>query len=85
MLFSPITSGIYLFTALYKINKSVRNHEDTQVNLKAMALHATSFGLFMVSTMLFMYVYIMAKYFDRMTGPVYNISVGITNICSSIA
>ena len=57
--FVPITSGIYLFTALYKINKSVKSQDDTQVNLKAMALHATSFGLFMASTLCYMFFYVM--------------------------
>ena len=64
--FVPITSGIYLFTALYKINKSVKSQDDTQVNLKAMALHATSFGLFMASTLCYMFFYVMYSYFHRM-------------------
>ena len=66
--FVPIISGIYLFMALFKINKSVKSQEDTQVNLKTMALHATSFGLFMVSTIFYMYVYVMDIYFGRMSG-----------------
>jgi hypothetical protein len=45
--------------ALYKINKSVKSQDDTQINIKAMALHATSFGLFMASTLLFMFVIVM--------------------------
>ena len=60
-LFTPIISGIYLFIALYKINKSVRNQDDLQVNLKAMALHATSFGFFMASVLLFMIADVMAR------------------------
>ena len=66
-MFVPIISGIYLFTALYEINKSVKTQEDTKVNLKAMALHATSFGLFMASTLAYMFVYVMDRYFDKMT------------------
>jgi hypothetical protein len=84
-LFVPIISGVYLFTALYKINKSVKSQDDTQVNLKAMALHATSFGLFMASTLFFIFVYVMDYYFDRMTGKVFYISGGATIICSSLA
>ena len=82
---APITSGIYLFTALYTINKSVKSQENTQVNLKAMALHATSFGMFMVSILYFLFVYVMANYFNRMTGKVYFISAGIDMITSSLA
>jgi hypothetical protein len=63
----------------------VKSRDDTQVNLKAMALHATSFGLFMASTLLFMFVYIMDIYFGRMTGKVYIITDGATIICSSLA
>ena len=74
-----------MFTALYEINKSVKTQENTKVNLKAMALHATSFGLFMVTTLCYMFVYVMEAYFDRMTGTVYNISNGIFNITSSLA
>ena len=77
-MFAPITSGVYLFMALYKINKSVKSQEDTQVNLKAMALHATSFGLFMITTSFYMFVYVMSFYFNRMTGKVYIISAGVT-------
>ena len=82
--FVPITSGIYLFTALYKINKSVKSQDDTQVNLKAMALHATSFGLFMASTLFFMFFYFIYNYFDKMIK-IEIISDGITKISSSLA
>ena len=71
--------------ALYKINKSVKSQEDTQVNLKAMALHATSFGLFMVTTLCAMFVYVMNEYFGRMTENVSNITSGIVSISSSLA
>ncbi len=71
--------------ALYKINKSVKSQDYTQVNLKAMALHATSFGLFMASTLFFMFVFVMDVYFDRMKGKAFYISDGVTIICSSLA
>ena len=48
----PIISGILLFCALYNIYKSVKTQNETQVNLKAMSLHATSFGLYMVSVLI---------------------------------
>jgi hypothetical protein len=70
--------------ALYKINKSVKSQDDTQVNLKAMALHATSFGLFMASTLLLIFVYFM-DYFGKMTYKALYISNGATIICSSLA
>jgi uncharacterized membrane protein len=78
MLFVPTTSGVYLFTALYKINKSVKSQDETQVNLKAMALHATSFGLFMASTLFLMFVYVINIYFDRITDKAFNISDAAT-------
>ena len=42
-------SGCVLFYALYKIKQSLKNQPDTLVNIKAMTLHATSFGLYMLS------------------------------------
>ena len=53
-LFIPILSGAFLFTALYLIRKSVGNN--SQVNIKAMTLHATSFGLYMASVLLYIFV-----------------------------
>ena len=50
---TPILSGAFLFTALYLIRKSVGNN--SQVNIKAMTLHATSFGLYMASVLLCIY------------------------------
>ena len=58
-LLTPILSGAFLFTALYLIRKSVGNN--SQVNIKAMTLHATSFGLYMASVLLCIYVYILPK------------------------
>ena len=56
-LFTPILSGAFLFTALYLIKKSVGNN--SQVNIKAMTLHATSFGLYMASVLLWICIYSM--------------------------
>ena len=64
-IFVPIVSGVYLFTALYLIKKSVQN--DSQVNIKAMTLHATSFGLYMASVLLFIYVFVMDQYFKKIS------------------
>ena len=52
--FIPIMSGVYLFTALYFLRKFVR--DDYEVNFKAMSLHATSFGLYMASVLLYIFV-----------------------------
>ena len=35
--------------ALYKIKQSLKTQNDAQANIKAMTLHATSFGLYMLS------------------------------------
>ena len=45
----PIVSGLFLFVALCKIKNSKKQRNDTQLNTKAMTLHAVSFGLFMIS------------------------------------
>jgi hypothetical protein len=39
----------------------------------------------MASTLLLMFVYVMAAYFDRMKDKAFNISDGATIICSSLA
>ena len=44
-----ITSGCVLFYALYKIKQYLKTKPDAQANIKAMSLHATSFGLYMLS------------------------------------
>ena len=62
----------------------MKSQENTQINLKTMAYHATSFGLFMATTLFYMNVIVMSVYFDRMTGKVYDISAGIINISSSL-
>jgi hypothetical protein len=56
----------------------VKSQDDTQVNRKAMALHATSFGLFMASTLLLMFVFVMDIYFHIMTDKAYYISDAAT-------
>jgi hypothetical protein len=54
----PVMSGVFLFTALYKIRKDIlRNHY--RINIKAMTLHATSFGLFMASILIYLCAYVM--------------------------
>jgi hypothetical protein len=82
-MFVPIVSGIYLFTALYLIKKSVGN--GSQVNIKAMTLHATSFGLYMVSVLLFIFIWLMYLYSAYIDDEAYSICLGITSICSSLS
>ena len=81
--FIPIMSGIYLFTALYFLSKFKPN--EYQLNLKAMSLHATSFGLYMVSDLLFIYGYIMYRYLQKMKYETLEICWGITYICSALS
>ena len=76
-------TGVYLFTALYFLGKFVR--DNYEVNFKTMNLHATSFGLYMASVLLYMYAYVMWRYFSKMTIETYEIYSGITNICSSLS
>ena len=76
---TPILSGAFLFTALYLIRKSVGNN--SQVNIKAMTLHATSFGLYMASVLLYSYAWNSPK----ISGKTYNIIFGITYICASLS
>ena len=38
--------------ALYKIKQSLKTQNDAQANIKAMTLHATSFGLYMLGVVL---------------------------------
>ena len=47
-----ITSGCVLFYALYKIKQSLKTQPDAHANIKAMTLHATSFGLYMLSAVM---------------------------------
>ena len=63
--FVPIITGVYLFTALHFIRKYKRH--EVQINAKAMTLHATSFALYLASTLLFLYVYVMFRYFSKIT------------------
>ncbi len=81
--FIPIMSGVYLFTALYFLSKF--KHNEYQLNLKAMSLHATSFGLYMVSDLLFIYAYIMYRYLQKMKYETLEICWGITYICSALS
>ena len=71
---TPILSGAFLFTALYLIRKSVGNN--SQVNIKAMTLHATSFGLYMASVLLWLCFYYMDENYTYL---------GITYICASLS
>ena len=49
----PMISGLFLFCALCKIYNSMKKQQnETQVNIKAMTLHATSFAIYMVSVVL---------------------------------
>ena len=51
-MFLPIISGLVLFCALCKIGSSLKTRNDAKVNIKAMIYHATSFGIYMVSSIL---------------------------------
>ena len=82
-LFTPILSGVYLFTALYWISKSVGNN--SQIDIKAMTLHATSFGLYMVSVLLFIYIYVMSVTTQNTSTKTYVTFWGITYICSCLS
>ena len=82
-MFVPILSGVYLFTALYFIRKYKRN--EVQVNIKAMALHATSFALYMVSLSLYLYVDVKSIYFKEVPYKTYLTSLGVTYLCSSLS
>ena len=64
---TPILSGAFLFTALYLIRKSVGNN--SQVNIKAMTLHATSFGLYMASVLLLIFVVAMYEHRENTKKP----------------
>ena len=50
-------SGIYLFVALYKIYKVMNAQNAGSVNIKAMTVHAMSFGLYMFSLVCALVVY----------------------------
>ena len=63
--FTPIITGVYLFTALHFIRKYKR--QEVQINAKVMTLHAASFALYMASILLWLYVYVMHKYFSKIT------------------
>ena len=76
--FTPIFFGVFLFSALFLIRKSVGN--DSQINIEAMTLHATSFGLYMASVLLFIYAYVWNP-----PNKTYSICLGITYICSSLS
>jgi uncharacterized membrane protein len=82
--FVPIISGIYLFVALYKISKNLRSNHQIQVNIKAMALHATSFGAFMASCLIYIYVFASYK-FGETDEKVYHRVSGLTYIFSSLS
>ena len=75
-MFTPILSGAFLFTALYLIRKSVGNN--SQVNIKAMTLHATSFGLYMASVLLYIFVVRRTVKRNMISYKNYVISLGIT-------
>ena len=69
----PIMSGVYLFTALYFIRRSLRN----EVNIKAMILHATSFGFYMASVLLYVCV---CRFAMKISKPTYLICYVSKNI-----
>ena len=50
--FLPLISGVYLFTALYYIRKYKR--KEVQINIRTMAVHATSFLLYIVSSLIYL-------------------------------
>ena len=83
--FIPIITGIYLFCALSNINKSLRNTNDAQVNVKAMALHATSFGLYMASTFILVIVYFMYAQLNIVEYSTFRICLAITFIFSALS
>ena len=82
-MFVPIFSGVYLFTALYYIGRFVR--DDYEINLKAMTLHATSFGFYMASVLLYICAFVLFYYFQMVTVKTYLICMGIVFICSSLS
>ena len=77
---TPIMSGLFLFTALYLIRKSVGNN--SQLNIKAMTFHAASFGLYMASVLLYVYVFIIA---NKISTKTFTIFSGITKICEYLS
>ena len=91
----PMISGLFLLCALCKIYNSMKKQQnETQLNIKAMTLHATSFAIYMVSVVLvvvFMvqeYVYYGWRYqtVDTLMG-IMQISTfqEIALVCSSIS
>jgi hypothetical protein len=50
-----------------------------------MTLHATSFGLFMASTLIYIGAFIIQVYFWGMTERSFTICQGVTYICSSLS
>ena len=50
-----------------------------------MTLHATSFGLYMASVLLFICIYVMFTYFKSITDKTYRTCYGIVFVCSSLS
>ena len=54
-------SGIYLGCSIYRIMKLITDKEDL-VNTKIMTIHAAAFGIYMISTLIFVIIYLIAAY-----------------------
>ena len=63
----------------------MKNKNDAQINIKAMSLHATSFGLYMLCIFIMVFVYVMYQFMQKMGFIPYNICLSTTYICSSIS
>ncbi len=56
-------SGIYLGCSIYLIKKLIIEKEDL-VNTKIMTLHAAAFGIFMISTLVYVIIFTIKAYSD---------------------
>ena len=83
-LFTAILSGAFMFTALYLIKKSVGNN--SKVNIEAMTMHATSFGLYMASVLVSILFHAMYHFGNKIVTPkTYRICLGITYLIGSLS